>query len=409
MIKRKEYDILIVEDFEPFRKNLVIYLQDKYKIQVVGTYSELEDILNSCFFKIVFLDYNIPQSPELDPAEIGFDSLELIKGKLPDAEVIFVTSTHKDIETAVEAIKRGASNYIEKERLSREKLFNTIRDSMEKYETTKHTLRLPDRIEYLAKGDVFLKTREIFNVNQYKNEVDTRLAVIDDLLTDYKVPTYIKIPSKEMKRSAFLRVYIESLGNMEEVKKETKLSHKAAYEHFNDTEKLIGEGLEKFGWNYEELANYWDVPLNSLKEAFSKDRVKKIPRTYFLSFCWNDSAAADEIEYFLTKKGKKVLRYEKNVKIDQDTSAAIEKMIEQADTFISLWSDSYTKISICTNEIEIAKKCQENGRKPKRIAIIMLDDIKPLVPFNNYIYRIGKDREQRELAIQRILDEEKQK
>ena len=279
---------------------------------------------------------------------------------------------------------------------------------MEKYETTKRTQLLPDQEEFLAKGNDFLKARNIVNVKQDKNDGVTRLAVIDDLLSDYKVPTYLKIPGKEMRKSAFLRVYIESLGNMEEVKKETGLSHKAAYEHFKDTEKLIEEGLEKCEWNYEELANYWDVSLNSLKEAFSKGRVKRLQRTYFLSFCRSNSEIADQVEDLLIKKGKKVLRFDKNIKIGQEISAAINKMIEQADTFICLWSKSYSNSNFCTGEIEYVKKCQEDGKNPKRIAIVTLDNTVPSVPFNNYFYRIGKNREQRKLAVQRILDEEKQ-
>ena len=126
MKEREENDILIVEDSEPFQNTLIKYLRDQYKVQAVKTYSELETILDSYIFKIVFLDFNIPQSTGVDPAEIGFESLELIKDRMPDTEVIFVTGSHKDVEIAVEAIKRGASNYIEKAKLTREKIFSTI-------------------------------------------------------------------------------------------------------------------------------------------------------------------------------------------------------------------------------------------------------------------------------------------
>lgn len=686
MKKKEEIDILIVEDSKPFQKALIGYIQNKYKIQTVGTYSELEAILDSYIFKVVLLDFNIPQSPGVRSAEIGFESLELIKDRMPDAEVIFITGIHNDIETAVEAIKRGASNYIEKEKLSGDRLFNTLTVSMEKYEKAKKTRQLPNQVKYfrdkqeekffinldylfapgevnlgkiigkskaikdvcerignvskselannilitgergtgkelvasaihfasersnmpmitanivamseslidselfghekgaftgatnrkkglfemahnstlfidevgeiplpiqakllraiqfgeicrvgsansflvdvrmvyatnrilqeevekgsfradlydrlnevyinlpplrerredipllvryfmercrlkegmeglkiepkvldlmydlewpgnirqlehfitklvifrtgstiteklvrsLAKEGGLFETRKIGTLKQDKGENDTRLAYLDELLSNYNVPTYLKVPDRDKRRSAFLRIYIESSGSMKEVEKKTFLSHRSAYSHFDGVVPLIKLGWERCGENYGELARYWNVTLVTLKKAFSKERVRKIlqvtikdqPHVYFLSYCWDNFDIANHIELLLRRNNRVILRDVGNVRIGAKISKVVQENIEKSDTLISLWSKPYSNSDWCISEIEHARELKESGKKPKRIAIITLDDTPLQLPFKTILHHKTKDREQRELAVQRILDEE---
>ncbi len=688
MKKREEKDILIVEDSIPFRKTLISYLQ-KYKLQSVATLSDLENILDSYNFKIVFLDFNIPQSPGLDPAEIGFESLELINYRMPDAEVIFITGSHKDVETAVEAIKKGASNYLEKEKLTRERLYNIIAVSMEKYEKAKETRQLPNQVEYfrskqeqkdtidfeylfgpdeinfgkiigrskaikdvcekikkiskselvdhilvmgemgtgkelvaaaihyessrnnmplitaniaamseslvedalfghekgaftgatdkkagyfemahnstlfidevgeipmsiqakllrtiqfgevcrvgsvnsfqvnvrmiyatnrilqeevkkgkfradlferlneasitlpplrerrddiplltryfmeqcrlkeeinelimvpeaqeliydiewpgnvrqlkhfitklvvyrkgntiieklvnsLAKEVGLFETRKIVTLKQDIDESITRLTGLEELLSCHKVPTYLKIPDRDERRSAFLRIYIESMGNLEKVKKETFLSHKAAYDHFNDVAPLIKSGWKQCEGNYEKLAYYWDVPLAFLKMAFSKPRVNKILQSmdkkqshvYFLSYCWDNFNIADQVELLLQRKNRVILRDVEHVGTGKKISKEVEEYIEKSGTLISLWSEAYSNSDWCTGEMEHARELISKGEKPKRIAIITLDKTPLSLQFRNILQHKGISREQRELAVQKIMDEEKQK
>ena len=684
MTKKEENDILIVEDSKPFQKTLISYLKSKYKIQAVDTYSGLETILNSYTFKIVFLDFNIPHSPGIPPAEIGFDSLGLIKDRMPDAEVIFITGSHKDVEIAVEAIKRGASNYIEKEKLTREKIFNTIAVSMEKYEITRKTRQLPEQVQYfrneqerehgieldylfgpgeihfrkiigrskgikevckkiekvsksdlanhilitgesgtgkelaaavihfeserrgtslitanittmsenlieselfghekeaftgainkktglfemahnstlfidevgeiplpiqakllrvtqfgeirrvgagnsfqvdvrmiystnrilqeevkkgrfradlyerlneisiylpplrerredipllvryflercrskegtkeiivaskamelmcdlewpgnirqlkhfitklivfrdgikiyekhvkdLARSEGLLETRNIVTGagEQYKGGSNTELADLDELLSYYKVLTYLKIPDRDKRRSAFLRIYIESSGSIKEVENKTFLSHRSAYSHFDDTAVLIKSGWEKCGGNYEELARYWGVTLVSLKEAFSKKRVNEILKdqslVYFLSDCWDDSDIADQFELMFRMDNKIVLRDVENVRVGKIVTEEVKKGIEKSDTFISLWSGPYSDSGWCMGEIEYARELNECGKKPRRIAIITLDETPIPIQFKSILHCNGLNRDQRKLAVQKILDEE---
>jgi hypothetical protein len=143
-----------------------------------------------------------------------------------------------------------------------------------------------------------------------------------------------------------------------------------------------------------------------LAEALVKSAVGPQPHLYFISYSWSDSAVADHVEALLRRNNRNVLRDEDNVQSGGSLSQGIEALINQADTFIALWSKSYANSTWCPNELEYARNKQAKSEKPRRIVLVTLDDTDTPIRFTDYLCRIGQERLQRELAVINMLKEE---
>jgi CheY-like chemotaxis protein len=108
---RNDFNVLIVEDFEP-EADVIGYLIDSYESKMkfnvdhVGTGNEAITIFRKKQHDVVILDLTLPDI-------YGLDVLEEMKKWKPDVHVVIVTG-HDDRETAVQAMKMGASEYIVK-------------------------------------------------------------------------------------------------------------------------------------------------------------------------------------------------------------------------------------------------------------------------------------------------------
>jgi len=99
--------ILVVEDGQSQREMLRDFLRDKgYDVFEAKNGGRALDQVRQNYFDLVLLDYKMP---EMD----GLEVLENIKGINPEIDVIMMTA-YGTIETAVDAMKAGASDYITK-------------------------------------------------------------------------------------------------------------------------------------------------------------------------------------------------------------------------------------------------------------------------------------------------------
>lgn len=115
--------ILVVDDEENILKALSIILKDRgfFVLTEKSGGRALETFLKEKP-DIVFLDVWLP---EID----GLELLEKIKGEKPETVVIMI-SGHGTVSTAVEAVKKGAFDFIEKP-LSIDRVLNSLRNGIE--------------------------------------------------------------------------------------------------------------------------------------------------------------------------------------------------------------------------------------------------------------------------------------
>jgi len=99
--------ILVVDDDELVLTSLSELLRlDGYQVETAGSFREASAHLAAAEFQVVIADVSMP---EID----GFELLKLVRGRYPETAVIMITG-YGTIENAVEAIKRGAFDYLTK-------------------------------------------------------------------------------------------------------------------------------------------------------------------------------------------------------------------------------------------------------------------------------------------------------
>lgn len=115
----RNYLIFVVDDDKPFNVLISKYLQSIGFNKVKSFYNG-EDAVNAMNQKpdIVMQDYDLPGIN-------GVEVLEKYKNEFPHAEFIFL-SGQSSIEVAVDAIQKGAYDYIVKDNFARENTKNKI-------------------------------------------------------------------------------------------------------------------------------------------------------------------------------------------------------------------------------------------------------------------------------------------
>ncbi|MFO7752934.1 MAG: sigma-54 dependent transcriptional regulator [Desulfobacteraceae bacterium] len=100
-----DFSILVVDDEEAMRESLAAWLKKEgYRVELAGSASEALKKLEKNPFSLILLDIKMP----------GMDGLELlskIKNSDPQIMVVMITA-YGSIESAVQAMKNGASDYL---------------------------------------------------------------------------------------------------------------------------------------------------------------------------------------------------------------------------------------------------------------------------------------------------------
>ncbi|MCP4039115.1 MAG: response regulator, partial [bacterium] len=147
--------ILAVDDQRYFRELLEGLLREEgYEVETVSSAEEALHVLERDTFDVVVTDLVMP----------GVDGAELvsrIKERLPEQEIVMVTGV-VDVKTAVEAMKRGATDYILKP-FDR----NTLADSLEKILRGRrlkeeHARLLDENLEYMSVLDLYERVTGLY-------------------------------------------------------------------------------------------------------------------------------------------------------------------------------------------------------------------------------------------------------
>ena len=125
--------ILVIDDERSIRNTLKDILEfEKHKVILAENGKQGLDAALNDLFDIIFSDIKMP---EMD----GIELLEQLKEKDVEAPVVMI-SGHGNIETAVDCIKKGAFDFIEKP-IDLNRLLITVRNALEKNNLVTETKR----------------------------------------------------------------------------------------------------------------------------------------------------------------------------------------------------------------------------------------------------------------------------
>lgn len=137
--------LLILEDDPLSRELLIEELSGDYRVLTAATVSEAEKVLfeGDGAVDVVLMDYMLGEE-----GATAFEAMEYLSEKGMDLPVIMITA-QGDEQTAVDALKRGFSDYLAKSRanLNRDLLRSKIRTAMEVHQLRQENDRLMDMIE----------------------------------------------------------------------------------------------------------------------------------------------------------------------------------------------------------------------------------------------------------------------
>jgi two-component system response regulator HydG len=137
--------VLVIEDDEVLRQLLIDVLSDQdYEVEAAETGEEGLRAMEQDVFDIVLLDINLPGMD-------GMDVLRLVPARQPDAQVVMMTA-FGTVDTAVEAMKQGAFDYINKP-FSTDELLLTINRALEEQDLRREVARLRQKARGIG-GDI---------------------------------------------------------------------------------------------------------------------------------------------------------------------------------------------------------------------------------------------------------------
>jgi DNA-binding NtrC family response regulator len=134
--------ILVVDDEQVVRESLhAWFAQDGYPVEMAASASEALEKLKESSWDIVVTDIKMP----------GMDGLELqqkVKELDPDIAIIFMTA-YASVDTAVQAIKEGAYDYVTKP-LDPDNLEQIVNRAAERQRLVRENVQLRERIEAVS-------------------------------------------------------------------------------------------------------------------------------------------------------------------------------------------------------------------------------------------------------------------
>ncbi|MCD6566838.1 MAG: sigma-54-dependent Fis family transcriptional regulator [Bacteroidales bacterium] len=160
--------ILIIDDEQSIRNSLKEVLEyEKYEVDLATEGREALEMFEKNQYDVVLCDIKMPKMD-------GIEVLEEINRQTTDIPIIMI-SGHGNIDTAVESIKKGAYDFIEKP-LDLNRLLITIKNALEKGSLVTETRALKKKVS--KKYEMVGESKAILNVKD---------------MIDRVAPTYAKV------------------------------------------------------------------------------------------------------------------------------------------------------------------------------------------------------------------------
>ena len=164
--------ILIIDDEKAIRRALREILEfEGFEIEEAENGNEGFEKATSTVFDLIFCDIKMPQ---MDGMEV-LDALMKANSETP----IILISGHGNIETAVQAIKNGAFDFIEKP-LDLNRILITIRNAKEKTQLVQETIQLKKTVKRFKGDSIIGETDGIVHIKEMIQKVapsDARVMI----------------------------------------------------------------------------------------------------------------------------------------------------------------------------------------------------------------------------------------
>ena len=150
--------ILIIDDQKPIRNALREILEfEKYDVDEASEGRMALKMIKSYPYDLIFCDIKMPQ----------IDGIELLKKvtELKFLNPIIMISGHGDIETAVQTLKLGAYDYIEKP-LDLNRVLTSVKNAFDKSSLNKENISLKKKIKRTTNNEIIGDSKQIKSIKK---------------------------------------------------------------------------------------------------------------------------------------------------------------------------------------------------------------------------------------------------
>lgn len=165
-------NILVIDDERPIRSTLKEILEfEKYKVDDAEDGPSGLALIEKNKYDIILCDIKMPKMD-------GMEVLQNIIEKGVDSPVVMI-SGHGNVETAVEAIKKGAFDFIQKP-LDLNRILVTIRNAMDKSDLVKETKVLKRKVHKKLTTEIIGESEPVLRIKEMIDKVapsDARVLI----------------------------------------------------------------------------------------------------------------------------------------------------------------------------------------------------------------------------------------
>jgi two-component system, NtrC family, nitrogen regulation response regulator NtrX len=165
-------NILIIDDEKAIRNTLKEVLEfENYLVESAEDGFSGLDLIDQKKYDLVFCDIKMPKMD-------GIEFLDFIQKKNPEIPVIMI-SGHGNIDTAVESLKKGAYDYIQKP-LDLNRILVSVRNAFDKDEILKENKVLRKKIKKKSTDQIIGESEAILKIKNMINKVaetDARVLI----------------------------------------------------------------------------------------------------------------------------------------------------------------------------------------------------------------------------------------
>ncbi|MEQ8908050.1 MAG: sigma-54 dependent transcriptional regulator [Vicingaceae bacterium] len=193
--------ILVIDDDRPIRSTLTEILEfEKFKVDAAEDGAEGLKAIEKGQYDLVLCDIKMPKMD-------GIEVLEKSLQQKPDLPIVMI-SGHGTIETAVEAIKMGAFDFIAKP-LDLNRLLVTVRNALDRSELVEETKTLRKKVHQSKLNDIIGKSKAIEEVKEMIAKVaptDARVLITGSNGTGKELVARNLHQNSERKKKPFVEV-----------------------------------------------------------------------------------------------------------------------------------------------------------------------------------------------------------